>query len=166
MSPATWPRPEARLERMLAVDRRVGELTDARIEDLPSLLRKGDLLVVNDAATLPASFDVTLPGERRHEARLAGETAAGRWRVVLLGEGDWRMATTERPEPDRLLPGDRIDFGSVTATVESVSEVSPRLVEVRFDASGEALWAALYRVGRPIQYWYTEAPLELWHVQT
>jgi S-adenosylmethionine:tRNA ribosyltransferase-isomerase len=51
------------------------------------------------------------------------------------------------------------------AIVQSVSMISPRLVELRFDRSGSSLWSELYRVGTPVQYSYTRGPLELWHVQ-
>jgi S-adenosylmethionine:tRNA ribosyltransferase-isomerase len=37
---------------------------------------------------------------------------------------------------------------------------------LRFDRDGGALWSALYRLGRPIQYSYLRGPLALWHVQT
>jgi S-adenosylmethionine:tRNA ribosyltransferase-isomerase len=43
---------------------------------------------------------------------------------------------------------------------------SPRLVELRFDTEGAALWSALYRLGRPIQYAHLEAGLALSDVQT
>jgi S-adenosylmethionine:tRNA ribosyltransferase-isomerase len=46
--------------RMLVSDRRGRSHTHARFYDLPSLLRAGDLLVVNDSATMPAA----LPGRR------------------------------------------------------------------------------------------------------
>ena len=58
MNPARWPRGDALRERLLHVDPRTGTLRDARIADLPRLLRAGDLVVVNDAATLPASLAV------------------------------------------------------------------------------------------------------------
>jgi S-adenosylmethionine:tRNA ribosyltransferase-isomerase len=35
-----------------------------------------------------------------------------------------------------------------------------------FDREGAALWSALYRVGRPVQYAHVRAALALWHVQT
>jgi S-adenosylmethionine:tRNA ribosyltransferase-isomerase len=44
--------------------------------------------------------------------------------------------------------------------------VSPRLVTLRFAASGAALLALLYAHGRPVQYSHRDAPLELWDVQT
>lgn len=43
---------------------------------------------------------------------------------------------------------------------------SPRLVCLRFDAHGAALWRALYRAGRPVQYAYADGPYALWSVQT
>jgi len=60
-----------------------------------------------------------------------------------------------------------ISFGAeLSARVERVSPLSSRLVDIDFSARGAALWAALYRAGRPIQYAYVEAPLALWHTQT
>ncbi len=46
------------------------------------------------------------------------------------------------------------------------SSVSPRFVSLRFDREGDALWSALFRVGRPVQYSYVRDALPLWHVQT
>ena len=46
------------------------------------------------------------------------------------------------------------------------ANLSPRLVELRFDADGDALWAALYKEGRPVQYAHLAHDLPLWAVQT
>src|SRR5262249_10957006 len=40
-----------------------------------------------------------------------------------------------------------------------------RLVRLRFDRSGVGLWRALYAQGRPVQYSYLRAELELLHAQ-
>jgi len=56
MIPARWPREDAASERLLVVDPRAETFRDARIGELPFLLRPDDLLVLNDAATLPASL--------------------------------------------------------------------------------------------------------------
>jgi S-adenosylmethionine:tRNA ribosyltransferase-isomerase len=56
VSPATWPRDRTLDERLLRVDPRRGSFRDAHVGDLPSMLRAGDLLVLNDSATLPASL--------------------------------------------------------------------------------------------------------------
>ena len=47
-----------------------------------------------------------------------------------------------------------------------MSSISSRLLAVRFEQRPDVLWPALYRHGRPVQYAYTAAPLELWHTQT
>ena len=71
MIPARWPREEPLRERMLHVDPRSGTLRDARVSDLPSILRPGDVLVVNDAATLPGSLQGSGPAGAPIEIRLA-----------------------------------------------------------------------------------------------
>jgi S-adenosylmethionine:tRNA ribosyltransferase-isomerase len=166
MKPATGPR-DAGTERLLILDPRAGAIRHAHVGDLPALLRAGDLLVVNDAATLPASLAGTAPDGAPVEIRLAGESAGGTWRAVLFGAGDWRTPTEHRPAPPALAAGDRIRFApDLSARVEYVAPLHTRLVELRFDHVGDALWTALYRYGRPVQYSYLTAPLELWSVQT
>ncbi len=161
MKAGTDPRRPVEEVKLLYVDSRAGAWRDGRFTELPALLGPGDLLVLNDAATLPASLragDV--------EVRLAGEVEGG-WRAVLFGAGDWRTDTDFRPPPPRVNPGTRLRFADdLEATVESISTVSPRLVTLRFAQSGAALWGALYRHGRPVQYSYLEAPLPLDAVQT
>ncbi len=167
MNPATHPRGDTLADRLLVVDPRRCTLRDARVGALGSYLRAGDLLVVNDAATLPASLRATAPSGAAMEVRLAGERSPGRWTVVLFGAGDWRTPTEYRPAPEAVCPGDSLRFGEgLAATVVSVTALSPRLVDLRFDREGAALWSALYRLGRPVQYSYLEADLSLWDVQT
>jgi S-adenosylmethionine:tRNA ribosyltransferase-isomerase len=175
MNPATFPRDERGRTRLLIVDPRSGRRADALARDLPDWLGAGDLLIVNDAATLPASLRgrgaraEAVREDRREsevEIRLTGLGDAT-WRAVLFGAGDWRTPTEHRPPPPTLAVGDRVIFeGGLTGTVEVVSPISPRLVELRFDREGAALWAALYRAGRPVQYAYLREPLALWSVQT
>ncbi len=165
MIPARWPREDAASERLLAIDPRAGTLRDARFGELPHFLRPADLLVMNDAATLPASLMGCAPGGEPIEARLLGELPSGAFRAVLLGEGDWRVRTEDRAPPVRVEAGARLAFAGLSATVERVSRLSPRLLELRFDRTGADLWLSLYRAGRPVQYAYTAGPIELWHVQ-
>jgi S-adenosylmethionine:tRNA ribosyltransferase-isomerase len=175
LAPAAWPSEDHGRERLLHVDPGSGSITDRRVADLATLLRRGDLLVLNDAATLPGSlrgFSARGP----LELRLAGppsDESPGPWPAVLFGPGSWRERTEDRRPPPRLAAGDRIRIeagaGSergLSAEVVSVSAISPRLVELRFDRTGAALWRALYRLGRPVQYSYLREPLPLWHVQT
>jgi S-adenosylmethionine:tRNA ribosyltransferase-isomerase len=148
--------------RLLRIDPCRGAFTDERVGRLPGLLGEGDLLVLNDAATLPASLRV---GEL--EVRLAGEQADGSWRAVLLGAGDFRTPTEHRAAPPALEVGAHLCFApDLHAEVVAVSPVSPRLVTLGFARAGAALYAALYRHGRPVQYSHVPAPLALWDVQT
>lgn len=172
LPPAVWPHASAAATRLLQIDPRSGGLRDRLANDLPEILRPGDLLVVNDVGTLPAS----LAGTTRRgpvEIRLAGppeEDAGPRslWPAVLFGAGSWRQRTEDRPAPPPLHRGDRVVFGrgGLSARVVSVSKRSERLVDLRFDREGAELWSTLYRLGRPVQYSHLCGPLDLWHVQT
>ena len=166
MTPAAWPRANGSHARLLRVDPGSGSLVDQRIADLPNLLRRGDLLVVNDAATLPADL-VGATAAGPVEVRLAGQGETEvEWNAVLFGAGTWRQRTEDRGPAPVLAAGEWIDFaGGLRARVQSVSPVAPRLVLLRFDRTHAALWTALYRAGRRIQYAYVCGPLVLWHVQ-
>jgi S-adenosylmethionine:tRNA ribosyltransferase-isomerase len=173
VNPATWPRGEPLDERLLVVDPRAARWRDARVRDLPRWLRAGDLLVVNDAATVPASLHamVALRGgagrRERVELRLAARADESSWVCVLFGAGDWRVRTELRPEPPRVAAGDAITVApDLGAVVEHVDARYPRLVTVRFAQRGAALWSALYRYGEPVQYAHVPGALDLWHVQT
>ncbi len=200
--------------RLLVIDPAAAEgagLRETRTPALPELLAPGDLLVVNDAATLPASLRGTDEAGRPVEARLIA--ARGGWRAqagspsplrvspprgspprvspprgsplrgspprgspprvsplrfaaVLFGAGDWHTRTEERPPPPELAEGAHLHFGTLRATVGRHATLSPRLVELRFDAEDDALWAALYKEGRPVQYAHLAHDLPLWAVQT
>ncbi len=165
--PAAWPREVEAATRLLLVDPDAGSWRDGFLGDLERLLRSGDLLVVNDAGTLPASLPGTARGSAI-EVRLAGppSDAGGPSPAVVFGPGSWRQRTEDRPAPPPLRPGDRVELGSLTAEVLQVSSLSPRLVSLRFDREGAALWSALFGVGRPVQYSYLRDTLPLWHVQT
>ncbi len=152
--------------RLLHLDPRRGTLADTHVDALPELFRPGDLLVLNDAATLPASLHGTVRGEPI-ELRLAGEETDGTWRAVAFGAGDWRTPTESRPPPPSLVPGDVLQLGpGLRARVEALSEVSVRLVRIRFETPPERFWSALYLHGRPVQYAYETLPLPLSRVQT
>jgi S-adenosylmethionine:tRNA ribosyltransferase-isomerase len=54
--------------RMLTLDRRTGQFEDRVFGDLPSLLRGGDLLVLNDSRVIPARLFATRGGLRTQES--------------------------------------------------------------------------------------------------
>ena len=155
------------MTRLLHVDPAAGTFADRMITDLPALLGPGDLLVVNDAGTVPASL-AAVAGAEPIEVRLAapGEGPT-EWTAVLFGTGSWRQRTEDRPPPPRLRAGDRIEIGlDLRAEVRRVWPLSPRLVDLSFESAEGAVWPALFRAGRPVQYSHLAGPLALWHVQT
>lgn len=158
MRPASAPRPASSI-RALVVD---GERIDlGHVDDVVRLLEPGDVVVVNDAATLPASLRTT---DRAVEVRLMSNLGDHLWLSVLLGEGDFRTRTEHRPPPPRLDVGARLVFSDdLFAIVEEVRPESPRLLAIRL--SSARVWEALYRAGRPVQYAHVPEPLALWDVQ-
>jgi len=156
--------------RLLAIDA-AGRMRHLPRADFVSLLRRGDLVVANDAATIPASLPAT---HRRTgaliEIRLAQRASLDMddvldFTAVLFGEGDWRTRTEDRPAPPGVMPGDILAIGPLEATVTAVLG-HPRLVSIHFGATPQQVWAAIASVGRPIQYAYLEEPLRLWDVWT
>jgi S-adenosylmethionine:tRNA ribosyltransferase-isomerase len=163
MNAAIWPRRMPNLERLLVMDRRGASLRDAHIKDLPGLLKPGDLLILNDAATLPASLLVNA----QLEIRLARFLGPNRYDAVLFGAGSWRDDTDERPIPPALAVGDTLDLSeALNATVEAVSPISRRLVTLHFNLSGHDLVRAIFSLGRPVQYSYLAAELKTEQVQS
>jgi len=147
------------------------ELRHAPRTSLVEFLRPGDLVVANDAMTLPASLHgVHIATGAPVEMRLAGlqAPAEGDLRksiAVVLGTGDYRTRTEDRPAPPPLSAGDRLAFGDLRARI--IRKLGhPRLVAVAFDGSAEALWRGLARHGRPIQYAHVPQPLALWDAWT
>lgn len=174
MKPATVPPARRDGVRLLVVDPAADTAVPACFADLPALLRCGDLLVVNDAATLPASLAGRTAAGEAVEVRLLGPARPGTWRAVLFGAGDWRTPTEQRPPPPRVAAGEAITIAvprnglsdALSARITAVSVLSARLVDLAFDRDGAELWSALYAAGAPVQYAYVAAPLALWSVQT
>jgi S-adenosylmethionine:tRNA ribosyltransferase-isomerase len=138
----------------LLVVRRGGSLEHWPRSALVDLLEPGDLLIANDAATLPASLTGVHVGRGRSiEVRLAGRRSleaadVRRFLAVVFGAGDFRTRTEDRPPPPELAPGDRIRLGPLHATIERL-ENHPRLALIRFDGTVEEIWAGLARHGKP-----------------
>jgi S-adenosylmethionine:tRNA ribosyltransferase-isomerase len=163
--------PEARL---LAIDAQ-GRLSHGPRAALLERLRRHDLVVANDAATLPASLHGThLPSGGEIEVRLAGRGSLARQDVqrfsaVVFGPGDHRQRTEDRPLPPPLQAGDLLRLGRGTqalyATIERLPD-HPRLVQLTLHGSVEAIWAGLARHGKPVQYAHLREDLRLWDVWT
>ncbi len=65
--------------RLLVLDRQSDRLSHRHVRDLPGLLWRGDLLVVNRSRVLPARVYGRLPGGGRAEALLLRRLESGRW---------------------------------------------------------------------------------------
>ena len=170
MKPAVVPGHGARRAKLLVIDAR-GQLAHHAAADLPRFVRPGDLIVANDAATLPASLAaVHVPTGEPVEVRLAGRRslapdAVTTFTAVVFGAGDYRTPTEHRPGPPSLGVGDGLTVGPLVATIVAVHG-HPRLVDIRFHDSVDNIWAACARHGRPIQYSYIQTPLAMWDTWT
>jgi S-adenosylmethionine:tRNA ribosyltransferase-isomerase len=115
-----------------------GDLRDRTFAAFPTLLRAGDVLVLNETRVIPA---------RLHFTRASGGTGE----VLLLRPADRDAFAFEarswyalvRPAR-RLPPGTRLDFGGAGAVIEAVAEDGRRIV--RFD-DGVDVAALLERAG-------------------
>ena len=120
--------------RLLALDKSTGETRHMHFYDLPSLLRPGDCLVLNNSRVLPA--------------RLIGRRAGGGACEVLLliDRGDKVWECLVRPGK-KLRPGAKVTFGDNELTAEVVGEVEGGNRLVRFDYDGIFL-ETLERLGK------------------
>lgn len=162
-------RPDRRSARLFVVE------ADSAMRDLPraelaALFNPGDLVVANDAATLPASLHGThVPSGDAIETRLAGWLSLpddpSRFVAIAFGAGDYRTRTEDRLPPPPLSPGDCLRLGPLEAVIERLLD-HPRLIELRFPGNSAAVLTGLAQHGRPIQYAHVPEPLALWDVWT
>ena len=134
-------------------------------------LHPNDLVIANDAATLPASLNGLHERTGKSiEVRLAGRHSLDpmdvkRFRAIVFGEGDFHQRTEDRPLPPPLQIGDTLVLGPLRATVEELLG-HPRLASLLFDGATDQIWAGLASHGKPIQYSHMQTSLELWDVWT
>jgi len=157
----------ARDEVRLLVARNSSDITHTRFTHLADHLEPGDLLVVNDSATLPSAVD---------GARGDGAPVTVHFSGPLPGDRDFPVWVVE------LRPGPRAD-GPVTDAVAgehltlpagarlsllgaypSGGRTSPRLWAAHVDVDDVASWLAAN--GRPITYSYVDRPWPLADYQT
>jgi len=122
---------------------------------LGALFSQGDLVIANDAATLPASLTGIHCGSGKPiEIRLAAWLSVRdptRFAAIAFGAGDHRTPTEKRMLPPPLLPGDQLAFGPLMAVVEHPLN-DPHLYRLRFLGDRATIMAGIARQGRPIQY--------------
>jgi S-adenosylmethionine:tRNA ribosyltransferase-isomerase len=159
-----------RQAKLLTVDAR-GHIRHLLRSGFVDLLRPGDLVIANDAATLPASLSGEhLRSRRPIEVRLAGwcslqADGIRHSTAVVFGPGDFHMRTEDRPPPPELAVGDRLTLAPLRAAVEAIL-VYPRLVRLAFEGSLGEIWEGIARHGRPIQYSHVTTPLAIRDVWT
>jgi S-adenosylmethionine:tRNA ribosyltransferase-isomerase len=156
--------------KLLYIDA-AGRIQSVPRSSLVELLQPGDVVIANDAATLPASLTgIHLQTGMEVEVRLAARASLApddvlRFNAIVFGRGDHRTRTEDRALPPPLAPGQRLQFGPLTAVIESLFG-HPRLVALRFENSTAEVWAGLAQQGRPIQYAHMPPALQLWDVWT
>jgi S-adenosylmethionine:tRNA ribosyltransferase-isomerase len=169
MKAATAARSPAQ-RRLLVIDE-FGCVHHCRPRWLASWLRPSDVVVANDAATLPASLtgthartgaaiEVRLAGRRSLDPRATDDFLA-----VVFGAGDYRTVTERRPQPPAMRPGDELRLGPLTATVAGFMS-HPRLLQLQFAHRPGDVWAGIARHGRPVQYAHVPEPLAIWDTWT
>ncbi|HEY0903471.1 MAG TPA: S-adenosylmethionine:tRNA ribosyltransferase-isomerase [Marmoricola sp.] len=128
-------------------------IVHGRFRDLPGHLTAGDLVVVNDSATVVGEVDAEWHGHGEVVLHLGAELDDATFVVELRTAGDARRAVLDAR------PGDRIDAGEVEVTL-----VAPHPREGSSPTGqGNRLWSArvdgplaehLRRHGRPVAYGY------------
>lgn len=108
--------------RMLVLHRLSGETEHYHFYDLPSFLREGDCLVLNDSRVLPARL-------------LGNRLSGGAVEVVLLrdlGDGKWECLT--RPGK-KTRPGTELTFGegALTATVTDALDDGNKVLQFHYE---------------------------------
>lgn len=117
---AQQPPAERGASRMLVMDRETGALQDSTFAELPSFLRPGDLLVLNDSRVIPARLYA------RRTLRRERELPTGRIEVMLTepaGENRWRALV----RPGRKIAiGERLVFPGQDGKILLEAEVLER----------------------------------------
>ena len=129
--------------------------THTHFTKLRQFLRPGDLLVVNDSATLPASLPAQGTFGTFH-LNLSTRYGATLW----LAEPRW---SSSAPGPLPLQPGDTLEVAGLRARALAPHPNLPRLWFIQFQGEVEAVMS---RCGTPIRYGYVPESLDLERYQT
>ena len=117
---AQEPPPDRGQSRLLVMNRTTGELRDTKFSEFPSLLRPGDLLVVNDSRVIPARLYA-----RRTSVRDRQEPT-GLVEVLLtepVGDDEWHALV----KPSKKVGiGERLVFAAASGEIAMEAEVVER----------------------------------------
>lgn len=156
---AQHPLAERDAARMLTVDRATGAYQDRNFRDLPSLLREGDVLVLNNSRVIPARLFARRAGLN---VQRNSPAPTGQIEVLLtqpLGENKWRALV----KPGKKVPvGETLLFGysnELTAHVLEAGDFGERILQF---SSTEEFFTVIERIGHmPLPpYMHREDTLE------
>jgi S-adenosylmethionine:tRNA ribosyltransferase-isomerase len=136
--------------RLLVTDRRDDRVVHARFTELPRFLDPGDLVVVNDSATLPAALTARRSDGSELALHLSSHLPADLWVV--------------EPRHARPAEGERLSLpAGASATLLAPYPESGRLWVARLELP-EPVLGYLQRFGRPIAYPYVhgEWPIDMY----
>ena len=150
--------------RLLLQERESGRVEHRHFRELPDLLRRGDLLVVNRSATLPASLPALDAAGRPLRLHVAQRLGAGLYRLEARGADGLQPAERVPAAGERLSlargQGDRLGLKvmrrasatsrQVVAAVDGSRSLLPWLVE-----SGQAIRYAYVPRAWPIEFYQT-----------
>ena len=125
MIAATQPIQRPANAMLLIVDRN-GKFDHTLRTSFVKYLHAGDLVVANDAATMPASLQgIHLATGDSIEVRLAARPSIHAedincFSAVVFGAGDFHTRTEDRLPPPNLEAGDLISLGPLRATIEKL----------------------------------------------
>jgi S-adenosylmethionine:tRNA ribosyltransferase-isomerase len=137
--------------RMLSLNRATGEMTDDTFASLPSYLREGDLLILNDSRVIPARLYATRA--RSPHTQASSPDPTGRIEVLLTQqlpgeENTWSALV--RPSR-KIQPGEHLNFPdatgvtALTAEVLTTGDFGERTL--RFSPTAEPFHTILDRIG-------------------
>ncbi|WP_226647342.1 S-adenosylmethionine:tRNA ribosyltransferase-isomerase [Mesobacillus subterraneus] len=142
--------------RLMILNRKTGEMKHDHFCNLPHYLQPGDVIILNNSRTIPASLHGSWLRRGVHisprvEIRLARRIFDDTWEALIIAN------------PVKV--GDVLRFSEkLTATVIAEKETSP-LKTVKFNKNGSELLDLIYVLGSPIRYEYIEQPWDLNYYQ-
>ncbi|KSU60588.1 S-adenosylmethionine tRNA ribosyltransferase [[Bacillus] enclensis] len=136
--------------KLMVLNRKTGSVEHSRFTQLHTQLKRGDVLVVNNSRTIPASLRGT-QGSREVEVRLSRKVGSREWDALILG-----------PVYDARLP---ITFADGVKAFMSGNGSEKPLVRLTFSVEGAGFYDFLYKNGQPIRYEYIDAPWPLDYYQ-
>jgi S-adenosylmethionine:tRNA ribosyltransferase-isomerase len=132
--------------KLMVLNRKTGDVEHSRFNKLHTQLKEGDVLVVNNSRTIPASL-LGKQGSREVEVRLSRKAGSREWDALILG-----------PMYDARLP---VTFGDGVKAEMSGKGAEKPLVRLTFNVEGAAFYDFLYKNGQPIRYEYIDSPWPL-----